>query len=39
MADKNVFNYSYDFIIDNNGTKEELNDKAKKFVREAIDNE
>lgn len=37
MADKNVFNYNYDFVIDNNGTKEELNCKAKIFVEEVID--
>lgn len=39
MADGNVFNYNYDFIIDNNGTKEELNSKAKDFVQEVIDSE
>lgn len=32
MADENVFNYDYDFEIDNSGTKEELKDKVKKFV-------
>lgn len=37
MADENVFNYNYDFIIDNSGTKEELNCKAKNFVQEVID--
>lgn len=39
MADENVFNYNYDFIIDNSGTKEELNGKAKDFVQEVIDSE
>ena len=39
IADENVFNYNYDFIIDNNGTKEELNSKAKKFIQEVINNE
>lgn len=39
MADKNVFNYNYDFIIDNSGTKEELNNKAKNFIKEVIDGE
>lgn len=33
-ADANVFNYSYDFTIENNGTLEELEVKAKKFVDE-----
>lgn len=39
MADENVFNYHYDFVIDNNGTKEELNSKAKDFIQEVIDSE
>lgn len=39
MADENVFNYNYDFVIENNGTKEELNNKAKNFVQEVINNE
>lgn len=33
-SDENVFNYNYDFIIDNSGTKEELNNKAKDFIQE-----
>ena len=36
MADQNVFNYNYDFVINNDGTKSELNSKAKKFVEEVI---
>lgn len=36
MADENVFNYNYDFVINNNGTKAELNNKAREFVREVI---
>lgn len=32
MADENVFNYSYDFVFENNGTIEELRKKAKKFI-------
>jgi hypothetical protein len=37
MADKNVFNYRYDIVIDNDGTMEELNTKAMNFVvQEAI---
>lgn len=39
MADENVFNYYYDFVINNNGTKEELNSKAKDFIQEVIDSE
>ncbi len=34
MADENVFNYNYDFVIDNDGTIEELKDKAKAFIKE-----
>lgn len=36
IADENVFNYKYDFIINNNGTKEELCNKAKKFIEKEI---
>lgn len=36
IADENVFNYNYDFVIDNNGTKEELSNKAKKFILEVM---
>lgn len=32
MADENVFNYNYDFVIENNGTIDELNEKVKAFV-------
>lgn len=39
MADENVFNYNYDFVIENNGTKEELNNKVKEFIQEVINNE
>ena len=38
-ADKNVFNYNYDFIIENNDTKEELNNKAKRFIQEILADE
>lgn len=31
-ADAEVFNYDYDYIIENNGTKEELETKAKDFL-------
>ena len=33
-SDANVENYKYDFYIDNNGTLDELKEKAKKFVME-----
>ena len=39
MADENVFNYEYDYIIENNGTKEELNNKVKDFVKGETVNE
>ena len=32
-ADQNVFNYNYDFIIENNGDLKDLRIKAMKFVR------
>jgi len=31
-SDINVYDYEYDFYIENNGTKEELKEKANKFV-------
>lgn len=35
-ADANVENYNYDYIIENDGTLEQLNAMAKFFVREII---
>ena len=35
-ADANVYNYEYDFIIENNGTLEELREKARRFVKDNI---
>lgn len=35
-SDKNVFDYHYDFIVDNNGAIEELREKAKQFVNEML---
>lgn len=35
-ADANVENYNYDYVIENNGTLEQLNMVAKFFVREII---
>ena len=31
-ADSNVFNYDYDYVICNNGTKEDLFDESKRFL-------
>lgn len=36
MADAGVFNYNYDFVIENNGTLNELKSVVKKFVMENI---
>lgn len=36
VSDRNVFAYKYDYIIDNNGTIEELAGKAKNFIQEAV---
>ena len=33
LSDKNVFNYNYDYVIENNGTLDDLKDKAKKFIK------
>lgn len=33
ISDKNVYNCNYDYIIYNNGTIENLNDKAKEFIK------
>lgn len=35
-SDKNVFDYHYDFIVDNNGTIEELQEKAKQFANKFL---
>jgi len=39
IADENVLNYGYDFVINNDGTIEEFNIKAKNFVKEVINSE
>lgn len=36
MADANVFNYDYDYIIENNGTLEEFEENIKKFIDDII---
>lgn len=39
ISDKNVFNYKYDYIINNNGTVDDLDEKAKKFIGELMNEE
>lgn len=34
MADDNVYNYTYDYIIDNNGSEEDLKETARTFAYE-----
>lgn len=36
MADANVYNYTYDYEIENNGTLKEFDTNIKKFVNEVI---
>lgn len=36
MADANVLNYKYDYVIDNSGTLKELEQKAIKFISEVF---
>ena len=36
MADANVFNYEYDFVIENNGTLEEFEETIKKWTEENV---
>ena len=38
MADENVYNYDYDIVIENNGTPEDLLEKANQFVNDYIKN-
>lgn len=35
-SDKNVFDYNYDFVIENNGTIEELEKKVRQFINDVI---
>lgn len=37
MADKNVFNYKYDIVINNDGNLEDFENKAKKFIEEEVE--
>lgn len=36
MADANVYNYTYDYVIQNNGTMEEFRENVKRFYEEII---
>lgn len=36
MADANVFNYNYDYTIENNGTLEEFRNNIKQFIKENL---
>ena len=36
MADANVLNYNYDFVIENNGTLEEFEETIKKWAEENV---
>lgn len=36
MADENVYNYEYDIVINNNGTLEELKEKADCFINDCL---
>lgn len=38
MADANVENYNYDYIIENNGTLDDFSETVKRFVEENITN-
>lgn len=38
MADENVYNYIYDIVIENNGTLEDLDKKARQFMSDCINN-
>lgn len=36
MADANVYNYTYDYVIENNGTLEEFRERVHEFAKENI---
>lgn len=36
VADKNVLNYTYDFVVENSGTIKDLDEKVKNFIKENI---
>ena len=35
-SDKNIFNYEYNYVINNNGSIDDLRNEVKKFVQEVI---
>lgn len=37
MSDANVYNYDYDFVIENNGTLEDFRENIKQFKEKEID--
>ena len=39
MADANVYNYKYDYVIQNNGTLEEFKENVEKFYRSILEEE
>lgn len=39
MADKNVYDYNYDIVVDNSGTIEDLKNIAKCFVNDFLNND
>ena len=39
MADANVYNYKYDYVIQNNGTLEEFKENIEKFYRSILEEE
>ena len=39
MADANVYNYTYDYVIQNNGTLDEFKENIKYFVSKVIQND
>lgn len=36
ISDKNVFNYKYDVVINNNGTIDDLNKRVKRFIKDSM---
>lgn len=36
MADANVYNYTYDYVVENNGTMDEFKENIKKFYKDLL---